>query len=301
MPSLPKKAVNTKEILKKVRQIEIKTRGLVNNLFSGEYHSVFKGRGMSFSEVREYQFGDEVRLIDWNVSARMGHPYIKVFEEEREQTLMILFDASASGNFGTLRQMKKDLMIEIAAVIAFSAIKNNDKVGLVIFTDRVEKFIPPKKGKSHVLRLIRELLSFTPTHALTNIATALEYTRLVLNRRSIVFLLSDFIDSSYDKALRTVAKKHDVIGIRAHDRRETEIPPVGLITLQDEETGSLVEVDTRSEAFQSALRENVKQWERARETIFRQSRVDLVQLATGSDYVEALIHFFQSREKRISH
>ena len=292
--------MNTKDILKKVRQIEIKTRGLVNNLFGGEYHSVFKGRGMSFSEVREYQFGDEVRLIDWNVSARMGHPYIKIFEEEREQTLMILFDASASGNFGTFRQLKKDLMIEIAAVIAFSAIKNNDKVGLLIFTDQVEKFIPPKKGKSHVLRLIRELLSFTPTDTATRISTALEYTRLVLNRRSIVFLLSDFIDAEYEKALRTVAKKHDVVGIRVHDRREVEIPPVGLLTLQDEETGAMIEVDTTSPAFQSALHANVEEWSRTQESIFRKSRVDLIHLSTGSDYVEALVRFFKSRERRIS-
>jgi uncharacterized protein (DUF58 family) len=288
----------TKDILKKVRRIEIKTRGLVNNIFSGEYHTVFKGRGMSFSEVREYQFGDEVRFIDWNVSARMDRPYLKVFEEEREQTLMVLFDASASGNFGTVKQTKMDMMIEMAALIAFSAIKNNDKVGLLIFTDTVEKFIPPKKGKSHVLRLIRELLTFKPQRRATKISAALEYALHVLNRRSIVFLMSDFIDRDYDRPLRAVAKKHDLVAIRIFDRREKELPNVGILTLEDEETGDLIELDTSSPRVREAVSAQAAARAKAQKDIFRKSKVDLIDMATGTDYVEALIQFFKNREKR---
>lgn len=289
----------TKDILKKVRRIEIKTRGLVNNIFSGEYQTVFKGRGMSFSEVREYQFGDEVRFIDWNVSARMDRPYLKVFEEEREQTLMVLFDASASGNFGTVKQTKMEMMIEMAALIAFSAIKNNDKVGLLIFTDTVEKFIPPKKGKSHVLRIIRELLTFTPKRRSTQISAALEYTLHVLNRRSIVFLMSDFLDIGYDRSLRAVSKKHDLIAIRIFDRREKELPDVGILTLEDEETGETTEIDTSSPAMRRILSEQVALRTKAQRDVFRKSKVDLIDLATGTDYVEALILFFKNREKRL--
>lgn len=288
----------TKDILKKVRRIEIKTRGLVNNIFSGEYHTVFKGRGMSFSEVREYQFGDEVRFIDWNVSARMDRPYLKVFEEEREQTLMVLFDASASGNFGTVKQTKMDMMIEMAALIAFSAIKNNDKVGLLIFTDTVEKFIPPKKGKSHVLRLIRELLTFKPQRRATKISAALEYALHVLNRRSIVFLMSDFIDKDYDRPLRAAAKKHDLVAIRIFDRREKELPDVGILTLEDEETGELIELDTSSPKVREAVAAQAAARTKAQKDIFRKSKVDLIDMATGTDYVEALIQFFKNREKR---
>jgi uncharacterized protein (DUF58 family) len=293
--------MDTKEILKKVRRIDIQTRGLVDNIFSGEYHTVFKGRGMSFSEVREYQFGDEIRFIDWNVSARMDRLYMKVFEEEREQSLMILFDASGSGNFGTVKQTKRDMMIEMAAVIAFSAIKNNDKVGLLIYTDQVEKFIPPKKGKRHVLRLIRELLTFMPKHKATRVSVALEYALHVLNRRSIVFLMSDFLDTDYDKSLRAVAKKHDLIAIRIFDRRERELPPVGMVTLEDEETGEEVEVDTRSLFVQEVLRHTVSERSRKQDSIFRQSKVDLIDMATGSDYVEALVRFFKNRERRLHH
>ncbi|KAB2880273.1 DUF58 domain-containing protein [bacterium] len=289
----------TKDILKKVRRIEIKTRGLVNNIFSGEYHTVFKGRGMSFSEVREYQFGDEVRFIDWNVSARMDRPYLKVFEEEREQTLMVLFDASASGNFGTVKQTKMEMMIEMAALIAFSAIKNNDKVGLLIFTDIVEKFIPPKKGKSHVLRIIRELLTFKPQRKATKISAALEYAMHVLNRRSIVFLMSDFLDANFDRPLRAAAKKHDLIAIRIFDRREIELPKVGILTLEDEETGELVELDTSSEETRQAIAVQVTARTKTQKDIFRKSKVDLIDMATGTDYVEALIQFFKNREKRL--
>ncbi len=291
--------MDTKAILKKVRRIEIQTRGLVNNIFSGEYHTVFKGRGMSFSEVREYQFGDEVRFIDWNVSARMDKPYLKVFEEEREQSLMMLFDASASGNFGTVKQTKRDMMIEMAAVIAFSAIKNNDKVGLLIFTDHVEKFIPPKKGKRHVLRLIRELLTFSPQRRATQISVALEFTLHVLNRRSIVFLMSDFLDQDYDKSLRAVARKHDLIAIRIFDKREREWPGVGLVMLEDQETGERLEIDTESLYVQQVLKYAVSEQARKQETIFRHSKVDVIDMATGSDYVEALVRFFKNRERRL--
>ena len=288
----------TKDILKKVRRIEIKTRGLVNNIFSGEYHTVFKGRGMSFSEVREYQFGDEVRFIDWNVSARMDRPYLKVFEEEREQTLMVLFDASASGNFGTVKQTKSEMMIEMAALIAFSAIKNNDKVGLLIFTDTVEKFIPPKKGKSHVLRLIRELLTFKPQHRATKISSALEYALHVLNRRSIVFLMSDFMDKGYDRSLRAVARKHDLVAIRIYDRREKEMPDVGIVVLEDEETGDMIELDTSAKSVRESVTKQAEARIKAQSDILRKSKVDLIDMATGSDYVEALIQFFKNREKR---
>lgn len=293
--------MQTSDVLKKVRRIEIKTRRLVNNIFGGEYHSVFKGRGMSFSEVREYQFGDEVRFIDWNVSARMERPYVKVFEEEREQTLMILFDASGSGDFGSRRQTKRDLMIEMAAVIAFSAIKNNDKVGLILFTDRVEKYIPPMKGRSHVLRLIRELLMFVPANPLTHIASALEFSAHVLHRRSVVFLMSDFFDEGFQKPLQSVARRHDLIAVRLLDRLEGDMPPVGLVTLEDEETGEIIEVDTESATFRSAIRSLARGRRDAQEAILRQCKVDLVDIATGSDYVEALIKFFEQRELRIVH
>ncbi len=292
----------TKDILKKVRTIEIKTRGLVNHVFGGEYHSVFKGRGMSFSEVREYQFGDEVRFIDWNVSARMERPYIKVFEEEREQTLMVLFDASASGSFGTHRQTKRELMIEIAAVIAFSAIKNNDKVGLLIFTDEIEKFIPPKKGKSHVLRIIRELLTYSPRQRGTRIRAALEYTALVLRRRSIVFVLSDFMDhDDYQTPLKSLARRHDVVGIRLFDRLESHIPDVGIVTVEDPETGEIAEIDTGSKDSQEVLRREALRHEERMASLFRQARVDLVHIETGSDYIESMIRFFKTRERRLAH
>ncbi len=288
-----------REILKKVRRIEIRTRRLVNNIFSGEYHSVFKGRGMSFAEVREYQFGDEVRFIDWNVSARMDRPYVKVFEEEREQTLMILFDASGSGDFGTSVQTKRELMVEMAAVVAFSAIRNNDKVGLLMFSDRVEKFIPPKKGKSHVLRLIRELLTFEPERKGTRIESALEYALHVLNRRSVVFLMSDLFDEGFDKPLRAMARRHDLVAVRVYDRLEQSMPAVGLLVMRDAETGEVREVDTNDASVRRALLEIDRGRRNAQESILRRHRVDLVDIATGSDYVEALVRFFETRERRV--
>jgi uncharacterized protein (DUF58 family) len=292
--------MNTKEILKTVRMIDIKTRGLVNNIFGGEYHSVFKGRGMSFAEVREYQFGDEVRFIDWNVSARMDRPYIKVFEEEREQSLLILFDASGSGEFGTQVKTKRMIMIEIAALIAFSAIKNNDKVGILFFTDHVEKFIAPKKGRAHVLRLIRDLIAFEPKHRTTKIAPALEYAFHVLKRRSIVFILSDFIGRDYSKPLKALARKQDVIAVRIYDPHERTIPPIGLVHFEDQETGEQIVVDTASGVFQKELKILFAQQIEEQNRIFIESKVDLVDISTPSDYVEKLIRFFENRVKRFS-
>ena len=226
----------TKELLKQVRQIEIRTKGLVNQVFSGEYHSVFKGRGMEFSEVREYQFGDDIRNIDWNVTARFGHPFIKVFEEERELTVILLVDLSGSLLFGSLEKTKQQVAAELTAILAFSALKNNDKVGLILFTDKIEKFVPPRKGNKHVLRIIREVLSFKPEGNSTDIKAALEFMNGVIKKKSIVFLLSDFMDEGYEKILRIVGKKHDLIGIVLDDRRETEIPKIGLIKLTDAES-----------------------------------------------------------------
>ncbi|MEJ2615408.1 MAG: DUF58 domain-containing protein [Ignavibacteriaceae bacterium] len=243
----------TKELLKQVRQIEIKTKGLVNQVFSGEYHSVFKGRGMEFSEVREYQFGDDIRNIDWNVTARFGHPFIKIFEEERELTVMLLVDLSGSLIFGTVEKTKQQVAAELSAILAFSAMKNNDKVGLLLFTDKIEKFVPPRKGRKHVLRIIREVLSFEPVGKTTNIKGALEYMNNAIKKKSIVFLLSDFMDSGYEKILRIVGKKHDLIGVVLNDQREKEIPKMGLIKFTDAETGRERWIDTNSKSFQKNL------------------------------------------------
>ncbi|MGQ9559329.1 MAG: DUF58 domain-containing protein [Candidatus Oleimicrobiaceae bacterium] len=287
-----------KEILKKVKAIEIQTRGLVNDVFSGEYHSVFKGRGMDFSEVRDYQIGDDIRTIDWNVTARMGHPYVKVFEEERELTVILLVDASSSGNFGSVERMKGEIATEICALLAFSAIRNNDKVGLIIFTDRIEKFVPPKKGKTHVLRVVRELLYHRPQGTGTDIAGALEYLSRVITRRSVVFLVSDFISTGYEKALRVANKKHDLVALTITDPREVSLPEVGFIELEDAETGEVVLVDT----FRAEVREMFQQRasreveERAR--VFRTMNVDHVDIRTDQSYVEPLIRFFRMRAKR---
>jgi len=240
----------TKELLKQVRQIEIRTKGLVNQVFSGEYHSVFKGRGMEFSEVREYQFGDDIRNIDWNVTARFGHPFIKVFEEERELTVMLMVDISGSLMFGSVSKTKQRVAAELTAILAFSALKNNDKVGLILFTDKIEKFVPPRKGNKHVLRIIREVLSFQPEGNATDIGSALEYMNGAIKKRSIVFLLSDFMDDGYEKILRIVGKKHDLIGVVLDDRRETEIPKMGLIKLTDAETNQERWVDTSNRKVQ---------------------------------------------------
>jgi uncharacterized protein (DUF58 family) len=287
-----------KEILKKVKRIEIQTRGLVNDVFSGEYHSVFKGRGMEFSEVREYQIGDDVRSIDWNVSARMGHPFVKVFEEERELTLMLLVDVSSSGNFGTVHRMKGEIATEICALLAFSAIKNNDKVGLIIFTDRIEKYVPPKKGKKHVLRVLRELLFHKPEGKGTDIKLALEYLRRVINRRAVVFLASDFISEGYEKAMRIANKRHDLVAITITDPREVELPNVGTIEFEDAETGEVVLIDTSNSSLRDAFFSETSDAKSQRDKLLRSMNIDAVDIRTDVSYVEPLIRFFRMRAKR---
>ena len=287
-----------KEILKKVRRIEISTRGLVNELFSGEYHSVFKGRGMDFSEVREYQIGDEIRSIDWNVTARTGHPFVKVFREERELTVMLLVDASGSGDFGSLNQAKGEIAVEICALLAFSAIKNNDKVGLIIFTDQVEKFIPPRKGRKHVLRVLRELLYFRPTHKGTDIGAVLEYLNRIQRRRSVTFLVSDFLGENFDKQLRVAGRRHDMIAVRIGDPREEELPRVGLLELEDAESGEHVVVNTSDPRVRTLFRENVLRRRAALDQLLRQTGIDRIDIRTDCSYVEPLIRFFQQRARR---
>lgn len=288
----------TKELLKQVRQIEIRTKGLVNQVFSGEYHSVFKGRGMEFSEVREYQFGDDIRNIDWNVTARFGHPFIKIFEEERELTVMLLVDLSGSLIFGTVEKTKQQVAAELSAILAFSALKNSDKVGLILFTDKIEKFVPPRKGRSHVLRIIREVLSFEPEGKATNLRTALEYMNSTIKKRSIVFLLSDFMDSGYEKILKIIGKKHDLIGVVLNDKREAEIPRMGLVKLTDAETGEERWVDTSSTRVQNRLKEVRKNMIESRKSLFISSRLDSIEVQTGDDYVKPLVQFFRLRERR---
>ncbi|MDZ7725809.1 MAG: DUF58 domain-containing protein [candidate division KSB1 bacterium] len=287
-----------KEILKKVKRIEIQTRGLVNDVFSGEYHSVFKGRGMEFAEVREYQYGDDIRNIDWNVTARQNHPFVKVFEEERELTVMLLVDVSSSGEFGTFEQMKGEIAAEICALLAFSAIKNNDKVGLLIFSDTIEKFIPPKKGKSHVLRVIREILYHKPRGSQTDIGQALEYLSRVTRRHAVVFLISDFLSSGYEKALQIANRRHDVVAITITDPREVDLPDVGFIELEDAETGETFLLDTSNPGVRSDFTEKTHTAVAEREKLFRSLDVDTVDIRTDQSYVEPLIRFFRMRAKR---
>ncbi|MBS4034284.1 MAG: DUF58 domain-containing protein [Ignavibacterium sp.] len=288
----------TKEIIKQVRQIEIRTRGLVNQVFSGEYHSVFKGRGMEFSEVREYQFGDDIRNIDWNVTARFGHPYIKVFEEERELTVMLMVDLSGSLIFGSVSKTKQRVAAELSAILAFSALKNNDKVGLILFTDKIERFVPPRKGRTHVLRIIREVLSFAPHGKATNIKGALEYMHNAIKKKSIAFVLSDFMDVGYEKILRIVGKKHDLIGIVLDDVREKEFPKMGLVKLTDAETGLERWIDTSSNKVRQALMFTQREKVQKRNSLFVSSGLDSIQVTTGEDYVKPLVRFFKLRERR---
>lgn len=287
-----------KEILKKVRRLEIRTRALVNDVFSGEYHSVFKGRGMEFAEVREYTYGDDIRNIDWNVTARAGHPYVKVFDEERELTVMLLVDVSSSGNFGTHEQMKGDIAAEICALLAFSAIKNNDKVGLIIFTDRIEKFVPPKKGRSHVLRVLREILYHKPEGTGTNIAAALEYLNRVIRRKAVVFLVSDFLSEGYEKALRVASKRHDLVAIPVTDPREMDIPNVGFVELEDAETGEIHLLDTSNAANRQVFAKEAARRGLLREKSLRATNVDPVEIRTNQPYIEPLVRFFKMRAKR---
>lgn len=290
--------METTELLKKVRKIEIKTKGLSKHIFSGEYHSAFKGRGMSFSEVRSYQYGDDVRNIDWNVTARTGEPYVKIFEEERELTVMLLIDVSQSAYFGTVNQFKQGLITEISAVLSFSAIQNNDKVGVIFFTDKIEKFIPPKKGKQHILRIIRELIDFHPQDTGTDLGEAIRFFNNVIKKRSICFLLSDFMTKGYAAPLRIAARRHDLVGIHLHDPREADLPNAGLLRARDAETGELVWLDTSSRRVRQEhtawFNDNFNYFK----TTFARSGVDSVSIRTDEPYVTALLNFFKKRSSR---
>lgn len=289
--------METTDLLKKVRQIEIKTRGLSRNIFAGEYHSAFKGRGMAFSEVREYQFGDDIRSIDWNVTARYSHPYVKIFEEERELTVMLLIDVSGSREFGTQEKLKKNIITEISAVLSFSAIQNNDKIGVIFFSDKIEKFIPPKKGKSHILRIIRELIDFEPEDRGTNITETLRYLTNAIKKRCTAFVISDFMDNSneLEMALSIANNKHDIVALKIYDERETELPPMGLLKLKDAETGNYVVVDSAS----GKTREMYRRWwldhTAKLDSLFKRCGVDYVSINTGEDYVKSLMALFKKR------
>ncbi|MBQ8606999.1 MAG: DUF58 domain-containing protein [Bacteroidaceae bacterium] len=288
--------MDANELIERVRRIEIKTRGLSSNIFAGQYHSAFKGRGMAFSEVREYQYGDDVRDIDWNVTARMSKPYVKVFEEEREMTVMLLVDVSSSLDFGTVNQLKKDMETEIAATLAFSAIQNNDKIGVIFFSDQIEKFIPPKKGKKHILYIIRELLDFRPKSNRTDIKMAIEYLTNVLKKRCTAFLLSDFIDKNdFTSALTIANRKHDVVAIQVYDRRISDLPDVGLMKVRDAETGHEQYVDSSSKAVRRAHHDWWVERQERMNVSFTKSRVDSVSIRTDEDYVKALLTLFAKR------
>ena len=293
--------MDTAEILKKIRTLEIRTRGLVETAFAGDYHSVFKGRGMNFDEVREYQPGDEIRSIDWNVTARMGgNAFVKKFTEERELTVMLVVDVSASGNFGSKTQSKRELAAEVACLLAFSAIRNNDKVGLLLFTDRVELFIPPKKGRSHTLRIIREILFFEPQGRLTQPALALDYLNNVVTRRAVVFFISDFQAPDFSQPLAVTGRRHDFIALRIEDEREKVFPNIGIITLEDAETGDQIEVNTASRTTRTKLSEAAQRRETELLHLLRRNNVDSITLRTGEDYLPALRAFFKQRERRLA-
>ncbi len=287
--------MESSELIKKVRKIEIKSRGLSTQIFSGEYHSKFKGRGMAFSEVREYQPGDDIRTIDWNVTARFSHPFVKVFEEEREMTVMLLVDVSASEKFGTKKQLKQDLLTELCAVLAFSAMQNNDKIGVIFFSDKIEKFVPPQKGRTHVLRIIRELIEFKPTNKGTDIAYALRYFNNMIKKRCTAFLISDFIDQGFEDALKIACRKHDLVAIRLYDEREMELPKVGLINVMDSETGKTVWVDSNNEEFRKYFMSEARKREENLLTSFRKNGVDHTSIATHQNYVKPLIDLFKRR------
>lgn len=282
-------------IVKRVRRIEIKARGLSQQLFSGEYHSAFKGRGMAFSEVREYQYGDDVRSIDWNVTARLNHPYVKIFEEERELTVMLLIDVSGSHLFGSGRQYKSEQLAEIAATLAFSAIHNNDKVGVVMFSDRIEKFIPPKKGSTHILRIIRELIDFQPTGRGTDIGEALRYFTNVTKKRSTAFLMSDLLDSDYENSLKIAAGKHDLIVLHVDDPREHELPNMGLLSFRDLETGDVQWVDTSSQSVREHYRQHYEHYFSQNEALLQKYGIDHVTISADEDFVKPLIALFKRR------
>jgi uncharacterized protein (DUF58 family) len=288
-----------KELAKKIRYIQIYTSKAVNDSLAGEYESVFKGRGMEFDQVRQYYIGDDIRSIDWNVTARTGEPHVKLFVEERELTVIFLVDLSASGSFGSTRKIKNDVAAELCALLAFSAIKNNDKVGLIVFTDQIEMFIPPAKGTTHVLRLIRELLGFKPKQTKTSISTGIEYMGRIITKRSVVFLISDFLEEGYEKQLRVLGKKHDLIAVSITDPREIKLPNVGLIELEDAETGELILIDTGSKE----VRKNYKKLGATRhdslKKMFRSMDIDQIEILTNRDYVVDLVKFFKTRERRM--
>ncbi|SED93124.1 Protein of unknown function DUF58 [Tenacibaculum sp. MAR_2010_89] len=287
--------MDTKELLKKVRKIEIKTRRLSNHIFGGEYHSTFKGRGMTFSEVRQYQYGDDIRAIDWNVTARYNEPYIKVFEEERELTMMLMVDISGSEFFGTNQQFKKDTITEIAATLAFSAIQNNDKVGLILFSDQVELFIPPKKGKTHVLRIIRELIEFEPKSKETSIDEALKFLSNIMKKKAIVFMLSDFLDEGYERTLKIAGNKHDVTGIKVYDKHDQEIPNLGMVPMMDAETGNIQLVNTSSSSVRSLYKANALRLADYFKTTFRKSGAGIINIRADESYVKKLLAYFKQK------
>jgi len=293
--------VEASELLKKVRKIEIKTKGLSRNIFAGEYHSAFKGRGMAFSEVREYQFGDDIRNIDWNVTARYGHPFIKIFEEERELTVMLLVDVSGSRDFGTVERMKKNVIIEIAAILSFSAISNNDKIGVIFFSDQIEKFIPPKKGRTHTLRIIRELIEFEPVSRKTDISVALRYLTNAMKRRVTAFIISDLMDnpSSMEQALSIANNKHDMVGLRIYDEREAELPSVGMIKFKDAETGEYLWVDSSSRNVRETYRKHWSERNKQLDSLLKKTGLDYANISTREDYVKSLVALFKKREHKL--
>ncbi|HNW97873.1 MAG TPA: DUF58 domain-containing protein [Bacteroidales bacterium] len=290
--------METSELIKKVRKIEIKTRGLSDQIFSGQYHTAFKGKGMAFSEVREYQYGDDIRSIDWNVTARFNHPYIKIFDEERELTVMLLIDISGSNEFGTQKQLKRELITEVAAVLSFSAIRNNDKVGVIFFSTKVEKFIPPKKGTFHILRIIRELINIKPENNGTDITEALKFFTNAIKKRSISFIISDFIGKDFEEALKIANRKHDVIALKINDLREKEIPDVGLMRVKDAETGKTHWIDTSSKVLREMYKKYKMDESEKLKNIFIKSGVDSVELDTGEDFIKPLKKLFKKREAR---
>lgn len=291
--------METEELLQKVRKIEIKTKGLSNNIFAGEYHSAFKGRGMAFSEVREYQYGDDIRNIDWNVTARFHKPFVKIFEEEREMTVMLLIDVSGSNDFGSVDATKRDLTAELAAVLAFSAIQNNDKVGVIFFSDQIEKFIPPKKGSSHILRIIREIVTFTPQHRGTDIGEGLKFLTSAIKKRTTAFLISDFVtNKSFEQEMRIAARKHDLISLRITDKRELIIPKIGLVKFRDNETDKEIWVDTSTNAWNQAYQKYVQHATTTLNKTFTNNGVDNTLIYTDEDYVKPLMQLFKRRESR---
>lgn len=287
--------MDTKELIKKVRKIEIKTKGLSNQIFSGEYHSAFKGRGMAFSEVREYSVGDEIRTIDWNVTARFNEPYVKVFEEERELTVMLLVDVSASEMFGTRNQIKRETITELCAVLAFSAVSNNDRIGLIMFSDEIEMFIPPKKGKSHILRIIRELINYEPKHSGTNISEALKYFSKMVKKKSIAFVLSDFIGDDFSNAIKIASRKHDVVALKVRDKAEQELPNIGVARFKDLETGESNWINTSSKKVRRDYKLAAEKKDEAIRTLFRKTKTDFAEIYTDEGYIKPLMNLFKNR------